>query len=257
MHIGEIGNEHINFDYRAFTTQGTQFTEAILKAQENEEVKPDFIKLFNKKYPQVSYHVGDASKLPHWDRNDFPVSRLFGEDVNAEELENWQPPINSPNPKGSERYIQNDVRNIPDSSRSIMIHPDVQSKIDKDSEYDEEIYRKIDRYFQKDIEINERILPGCTQGITQFVSIDKDGNIDKTCSITNCVDRNAGDYGFPPRTIKRSEQSLLEDIKNTYGEKYFDPKMYVADMTGSREIEYGLQLGIFGEGHKRRPVNIL
>lgn len=255
MYIGEVGGNRVNSDTNVFTVPKRQFSDVLLKVHDESAVRTDFVKLFQKKYPGVTCHVGDISKFPNWDRGDFPVSQLFREKVSLKELENWQPATGCYDSAGIKSEAQRQAGSIAAGSRSIMIHPDVQAKMDGDSQYAAEIYRKIDRYFQKDIEINERILPGCTQGIIQFVSIDKDGNIDKTCSITNSVDRNDWDRGDSQKISKKQELSLLEDIKHTYSEKYFGPELYVRDMTGNLEREYGLRMGVFGESHQRWGKN--
>lgn len=138
------------------------------------------------KYPQLSYHVCDASKFVYWNRLDFPFSEIFKENMDVNKLENWRPA--TAHATGYEDYVQKDRLSIPQGAYSVIIHPDVQKKMQMDSTYAQKIMDKIDRHFQDTIEINEAITPGCTIGMKQAVYIDETGEIGHQVSIGNGPD---------------------------------------------------------------------
>ena len=149
--------------------------------------------VLKEKYPQLSYHVYDASKFTYWNRLDFPFSEVFKEDMDENKLENWRPTTEYAT--GYEDYVQMDRLSIPQGAYSVIIHPDVQKKMETDSAYAQKILDKIDKHFQDTIQINEAIDPGCTIGMKQAVYIDENGEIGNQVSITNGPDYHPEEKG--------------------------------------------------------------
>lgn len=164
------------------TRKGNDFSK--LLSEQIEEVYTSNIEaVLKEKYPQLTYHVCDASKFVYWNRLDFPFSEIFKENMDESKLDNWRP--TTAHATGYEDYVQKDRISIPQGAYSVIIHPDVQKKMMMDSTYEQKILDKIDRHFQDTIEINEAIAPGCTIGMKQAVYIDATGEIGNQVSIGN------------------------------------------------------------------------
>ena len=155
----------------------------LLSEQMEEVNSSDIEAALKEKYPQLSYHVCDASKFVYWDRVDFPFSEIFKEKMDESKLENWRPA--TAHATGYEDYVQKDRLSIPQGAYSVIIYPDVQKKMQIDSTYAQKIFDKIDRHFQDTIEINEAIASGCTIGMKQAVYIDATGEIGRQVAIGN------------------------------------------------------------------------
>jgi hypothetical protein len=59
--------------------------------------------------------------------------------------------------------------------------------MDSDPAYAILIAQKVENHFNRTIRINEAMLPGCTEGMSQAVSINEDGEIGSQVSITRSV----------------------------------------------------------------------
>ena len=149
---------------------------------------PSLETMLKKKYPNIHYHVFDASSS-HWrTRNDYPHYLLYQDGNEAKEtLENWKP--NGANPfYGSidGRFTApkeiHALGNVPPGSKAVVIHPKVQERMEQDPAYAQEIFSKIDTWFTFDVARNEAIMPGSTWDMSQAVAIGEDGNICNACS---------------------------------------------------------------------------
>jgi len=139
--------------------------------------------MLREKYPNITYHVFDASSSYWKTRNDYPHYLLYQSGDEAKEtLENWKP--FGPNPfYGSidGRFIApkeiHALSSVPPGSKAVVIHPKVQEKMEQDPAYAKEIFMRIDAWFALDVARNEAIMPGSTIGMNQAVAIGEDGNI--------------------------------------------------------------------------------
>ena len=205
-----------NSDYTKADAVNKQFSEYIYEANEKSDIKADPWEILQNKYPDVVYHVGDIAMfdknnlIPY--RQDFPVSKLFEKDADLEKLASWRPKINSNTPTGFEDYIQADRARIPKGTRAVMIHPDVKERMEKDIQYANDILRKVDDFFQREIMINEQLVPGCTLGMNQFAAIDADGKIGYNCSVTH------GQNGYEEPWQKNITPSLIREMEKLYKE---------------------------------------
>ncbi|WP_300818639.1 hypothetical protein [uncultured Oscillibacter sp.] len=149
---------------------------------------PSLETMLKAKYPNIHYHVFDASSGYWRTRNDYPHYLLYQDGDKAKEtLENWQPTGANP------FYGSRDGRftapkeihalgNVPPGSKAVVIHPKVQERMETDSAYAQEIFAKIDTWFAFDVARNEAIMPGSTWDMSQAVAIGEDGNICNACS---------------------------------------------------------------------------
>ena len=140
------------------------------------------------KYPNIHYHVFDASSGFWSTRNDYPHYLLYQDGDKAKEtLENWQPKGENPF-YGSidERFIApKELRalgSVPPGSKAAVIHPKVQERMERDPACAQEIYAKIDAWFAFDVARNEAVIPGSTAGMSRAVAIGEGGNICNACS---------------------------------------------------------------------------
>ena len=148
---------------------------------------PSLETMLKVKYPNIHYHVFDASSGYWRTRNDYPHYLLYQDGDKAKEtLENWQPTGANPFYGSIDgRFTAPEIHaldNVPPGSKAVVIHPKVQERMEQDPAYAQEIYAKIDTWFAFDVARNEAIIPGSTAGMSQAVAIGEDGNICNACS---------------------------------------------------------------------------
>ncbi len=149
---------------------------------------PSLETMLKAKYPNIHYHVFDASSSYWRTRNDYPHYLLYQDEDKAKEtLENWQPSGSNPfyGSIGGRFTAPKEIHalsSVPPGSKAVVIHPKVQERMEQDPAYAKEIYAKIDTWFAFDVARNEAIIPGSTLGMSQAVAIGEDGNISNVCS---------------------------------------------------------------------------
>lgn len=149
---------------------------------------PSLETMLKAKYPNIHYHVFDASSSYWRTRNDYPHYLLYQDGEEAKEtLENWRPSGANPfygsiDGKFTAPKEIHALGNIPPGSKAVVIHPKVQERMDQDPAYAQTVYAKIDAWFTFDAARNEAILPGSTWDMSQSVAIGEDGNICNACS---------------------------------------------------------------------------
>ena len=160
-----------------------------VQAAETEAVEaPSLETMLKAKYPNIHYHVFDASSGYWRTRNDYPHYLLYQDGDKAKEtLENWQPTGANPfygsiDGRFTAPKEIHALGSVPPGSKAVVIHPKVQERMETDSAYAQEIFAKIDTWFAFDAARNEAIMPGCTAGMSQAVAIGEDGNICNACS---------------------------------------------------------------------------
>ena len=149
---------------------------------------PSLETMLKAKYPNIHYHVFDASSGYWRTRNDYPHYLLYQDGDKAKEtLENWQPTGANPfygsiDGRFTAPKEIHALGNVPPGSKAVVIHPKVQERMETDSAYAQEIFAKIDTWFAFDVARNEAIMPGSTWDMSQTVAIGEDGNICNACS---------------------------------------------------------------------------
>ena len=160
-----------------------------LQTKDTEAVEaPSLETMLKAKYPNIHYHVFDASSGYWRTRNDYPHYLLYQDGDKAKEtLENWKPTGANPFYGSIEgKFIApkeiHALGNVPPGSKAVVIHPKVQERMEQDPAYAQEIFAKIDTWFAFDAARNEAIMPGSTWDMSQAVAIGEDGNICNACS---------------------------------------------------------------------------
>ena len=149
---------------------------------------PSLETMLKAKYPNIHYHVFDASSGYWRTRNDYPHYLLYQDGDKAKEtLENWQPTGANPfygsiDGRFTAPKEIHTLGNVPPGSKAVVIHPKVQERMEQDPAYAQEIFAKIDTWFAFDVARNEAIMPGSTWDMSQAVAIGEDGNICNACS---------------------------------------------------------------------------
>lgn len=139
--------------------------------------------MLKEKYGNVVYHVFDASSSYWRTRNDYPHYLLYQEgDAAAKELENWRP--SGPNPfYGSidGRFTApkeiRALQGVPSGMTAVVIHPDVQKRMEENPAYAKEIMARIDAWFTFDQLRNEAMIPGISARSSRAIAIGADGEI--------------------------------------------------------------------------------
>ena len=179
----QTGASSISFLDLAARVAGQAQTAGVEAAQ-----APSLETMLKTKYPNLIYHVFDASSSDWRTRNDYPHYLLYQEGDKAKEtLENWQPTGANPfyGSIDGQFIAPPEIKalgSVPPGSKAVVIHPAVQERMEQDPAYAQEIYAKIDTWFTFDVARNEAILPGSTLGMSQAVAIGEDGNICNACS---------------------------------------------------------------------------
>ena len=162
---------------QAGSVEATEATEA-----------PSLETMLKAKYPNIHYHVFDASSGYWRTRNDYPHYLLYQDGDKAQEtLENWQPTGANPfygsiDGRFTAPKEIHALGNVPPGSKAVVIHPKVQERMEQDPAYAQEIFAKINTWFAFDVARNEAIMPGSTWDMSQAVAIGEDGNICNACS---------------------------------------------------------------------------
>ena len=183
------------FSYQAgrSRTSAVSFQDMAVRAQSQadgaETVQaPSLEVMLKAKYPNIHYHVFDASSSYWRTRTDYPHYLLYQDGDRAKEtLENWQPTGANPfygsiDGRFTAPKEIHALGNVPPGSKAVVIHPKVQERMEQDPAYAQEIYAKIDTWFAFDVARNEAVMPGSTWDISQAVAIGEDGNICNACS---------------------------------------------------------------------------
>ncbi len=165
---------------QAIRSAGQAQTESV------EAVTPE--ELLKVKYPGLHYHVFDASSSYWRVRNDYPHYLLYQDgDAAKETLENWRPSGENPFYGSIDgRFIApkaiHALGSVPPGSKAVVIHPDVQARMEQDADYAKQIMEKIETWFTFDAARNEAIIPGISARMSQAVAIGADGNICNACA---------------------------------------------------------------------------
>ncbi len=154
-----------------------------VQAEETELAQPASLEeRLKAKYPNLAYHVFDASTSYWRTRNDYPHYLLYQQDIDTQALENWTP--SGPNPfYGSVdgQFIApkeiHALGSLPPGSKAVVIHPKVQQRMEEDPAYADEIMARIEGWWAFDVARNEAIRPGSTAMMSQSVAIGEDGSI--------------------------------------------------------------------------------
>lgn len=183
------------FSYQAgrSRTSAVSFQDMAVRAQSQadgaETVQaPSLEVMLKAKYPNIHYHVFDASSSYWRTRTDYPHYLLYQDgDRVKETLENWQPTGANPfygsiDGRFTAPKEIHALGNVPPGSKAVVIHPKVQERMEQDPAYAQEIYAKIDTWFAFDVARNEAVMPGSTWDMSQAVAIGEDGNICNACS---------------------------------------------------------------------------
>ena len=167
---------------------------------------PSLEEMLKAKYPNIHYHVFDASSGYWKTRTDYPHYLLYQDGDRAKEtLENWQPTGSNPfyGSVDGQFIAPKEIKalgSVPPGSKAVVIHPKVQERMEQDPAYAQEIFAKIDAWFAFDVARNEAHMPGCTAGMSQAVAIGEDGNICNACSSSGggITYSQSGSYGNEP-----------------------------------------------------------
>lgn len=143
---------------------------------------PSLENMLKAKYPGLAYHVFDASTSYWRTRNDYPHYMLYDQNCDVSVFENWRPAGENPFYGSIDgKFIApkeiHALGSVPPGSKAVVIHPDVQKRMEEDPDYAYEIMETIDNWFAYDIARNEAVMPGHTAGMSQAVAIGKDGTV--------------------------------------------------------------------------------
>lgn len=204
-------------------TAGTTFLEEVargLAPSETQETAqtaaPSLEERLKARYPGLAYHVFDGSSRYWRYRQDYPFHKIYQQDIDVSEIENWKP--SGPNPDPLDSRVQRNLGSIPPGSKAVIIHPKVQQRMEEDPAYADEIYARIEAWFTFDQVRNEAILPGCTVGMSQCIAIGEDGEIAnvQACGSGGLTRSKSGDDNeddFWTARAKRHHAYMLQVIE--------------------------------------------
>ncbi len=142
------------------------------------------------RYPGLAYHVFDGGSRYWKVRQDFPFDKIYRQELDGAEIENWRP--QGPNPDPLDAGVQRSLSSIRPGSKAVIIHPKVQQRMEDDPAYAQEIYDRIEAWFTFDAVRNDAILPGSSATMSQCVAIGEDGLIvnAQACGSSGSVSRS-------------------------------------------------------------------
>ena len=207
-------------------------------------------------YPGLNYQVLDASQFTYFNRLDFPTSRLYDDiidETTINQLKSWKPKAQTSN--GYEPWVQMELEKIPIGAHVVLIHPNVQKKMEQDTDYAKKIVAKIQKYFDDDIRLNAAIDPESVKSMSQLVSITEDGEIGFHETVCDGPSANSSDNNKVKTLTQASDnkRSLLNDLgKNTLAtELPILEKLH----TTSMQQDYSYAYQVFGLSMKRKIEN--
>lgn len=161
------------------------------------------------KYPNLKYHVFDASSSYWRTRNDYPHYLLYQDDIDTEALENWKPTGENPfygsiDGRFTAPKEIKALNSVPVGTVAVVIHPKVQQKMENDPEYAKEIYDRINKWFEFDIARNEAIIPGITARSSRSIAIGEDGEI------VNAQSHSQGSFSYSESGSKSGTDMALD-----------------------------------------------
>ncbi len=199
---------------------------------------PSLETMLKTKYPNIHYHVFDASSSYWKTRNDYPHYLLYQDGDKAKEtLEDWQPSGANPFYGSIDgRFIApkeiHALGSVPPGSKAVVIHPKIQERMDQDPAYAQEIFAKIDTWFAFDVARNEAIMPGSTWDMSQAVAIGEDGNICNACSSSGggeiTYSRSGSDDGESWWDQRRARHAEFMELA---AEKQFQRHIQISGLT--------------------------
>ena len=218
---------------------------------------PSLEAMLKAKYPNIHYHVFDASSGYWRTRNDYPHYLLYQDGDKAKEtLENWQPSGENPfyGSIDGRFTAPKEIRalgSVPPGSKAVVIHPKVQERMEQDPAYAQEIFAKIDTWFAFDVARNEAILPGHTAGMSQSVAIGEDGNICNVCSSSGggeiTYSKNGSDDGESWWDLRMARHA---EFMKLIAEKQIQRRMQASDLLSAAAAKSQLA-GMLSGGNLR------
>lgn len=154
-----------------------------VQTEETQPVQPVSLEeRLKAKYPNLAYHVFDASSSYWRTRNDYPHYLLYQQDIDTQALENWTPSGANPfyGSVDGQFIAPKEIRalgSLPPGSKAVVIHPKVQQRMEEDPAYADEIMARIEGWWAFDVARNEAHYPGSTAMMSQSIAIGEDGSI--------------------------------------------------------------------------------
>lgn len=184
---------------------------------EKEETFVSAEKSLKEIYPGLKYQVLDASQFTYFNRLDFPTSKLYGDiidETTINQLKSWKPKTQTSN--GFEPWVQTELEKIPIGAHVVLIHPNIQKKMEQDTDYAKKIAEKIQKYFDDDIRLNAAIDPESVKSMSQLVSITEDGEIGFHETVCDGPSPMSSDNEKAKAISQASDkkQNLLNDLRN-------------------------------------------
>ena len=240
-------NSGITFDFQKILNSVSQKAEESGKTDTFVSAEQSLKKI----YPDLKYHVLDASQFTYWNRLDFPTSAFYKDTVDKStinELRAWKPKTQTAT--GYESWVQHDLEKIQPGLHVVMIHPAVQEKMDIDPKYAKQIVEKIERYFEDDIRTNAAIDSDSVESMSQLVSITEDGEIGyhhTVCDGPSKQESSSEEVGIQK---EKKKQHLLTVPQNPVLFSSLPPLEQMKIM--SFQYDYTKAYGLFSLDQKRR-----
>lgn len=154
-----------------------------VRTEKTEQIQPASLEeRLKAKYPNLAYHVFDASTSCWRTRNDYPHYLLYQQGTDTQALENWAPDGANPfyGSVDGQFIAPKEIRalgSLPPGSKAVVIHPKVQQRMEEDPAYADEIMARIEGWWAFDVARNEAMFPGSTAMMSQSIAIGEDGSI--------------------------------------------------------------------------------
>jgi hypothetical protein len=147
------------------------------------------------------------------------------------------------------------LEKIPIGAHVVLINPNVQKKMEQDTDYAKKITEKIQKYFDDDIRLNAAIDPESVKSMSQLVSITEDGEIgfhetvcdgpspmssdEKTKAITQASDKKQNLLNELRNMPLATALPILEKIQTTSIQQDYSYAYQLYGLSQKRKIENG------------------
>lgn len=205
-------------------------------------------------YPDLKYHVLDASRFKYWERLDFPTSKLFKDTVDEntiQELSSWKPKTRLAS--GFEPWVQRDLEKIPNGLHVVIIHPAVQERMNSDPAYAKQIVAKVKKYFDDDIRLNAAIDPTSVESMSQLVTIKEDGEIGYRHTVCDGPSQRKDDVeaaGLKPGMKTSRDMGVLPGMELPFSLPFVE--IPTVQKTPTFWTDYSLIYGLYSLNQKRK-----
>lgn len=202
----------------------------------------------------IMFKVGECNvSTKDWEKDNFPFWKYFDKNTKVEETNNW-----NKNSKVSEKDIQNQLQKIGYGEMVIIIPENIKQKMEEDSSFAEQIYKKIVTWKDEYDTMDNAIAAGngLNTSVYQFsksycISLDENGEIDNYTVVSGGLDDS---YSGGSQIVGKSDDMNMSFQRNTKmsGKELFGNSRLTLSESEKTELDYLESMSILASGFQKR-----